>query len=1221
LKRLIKSLFITVVALLYSVIGANSQSFEFIENKGQWDKHVKFKGELSTGAFFLKANGYRVLQHDTATFFKAINLVTGHNDHQESGDGGLQPISQNTTGKLATNGLPGKPSGVIVKSHAYDVSFEGASPNAIIETERANPGYSNYILGNDPSQWVSKVNSYGSLVYKNIYPGIDVRYYSENGYLKYDMIMQPNAPVNKIGLLYEGVEALKVKNSELYVTTSVTTVKEQAPYSYQIVDGLRKQVKCEYVVIGNTVKFRLTGYDPSKVLVIDPTLVFCSFTGSGSDNWGYTATYDEGGNLYAGGIVFGNKFPATPGAFQSDFAGGGNTGENAGFDIGIMKFSPTGSQRIYATYLGGKADNEQPHSLVVNKQGELVMAGRTHSNDYPLMPASNLVGSGGGWDIVVSKLNASGTALIGSVRIGGSSDDGVNIKHKYGGVAGPSSLMRNYGDDARSEVIFDGSGDICVASCTQSTNFPTTAGVFQPRKSGNQDGLILKFSPTLANLIFATHIGGNGNDAAYVLGLSPSGDLYAAGGTESDDFPGDKTGTVGANFGGGLIDGFISRISSDGTTLRKSTFIGTNGVDQVYGIQFDKDGDLYVQGTTTGNFPVINAAFSQAGGKQFIAKLQPDMSSYIYFTNWGSNNALPNISPIAFLVDRCENVYVSGWGGNVITTTPSYAVAGTRGLTATPDAIRSATDGNDFYFFVLEKDAQSQLYGTFFGQNDARKISDHVDGGTSRFDQDGIIYQAVCANCQGGQFPITPGVVGSSNPSGRCNEAVIKIAFNFSGIRAGAQPSIEGVANDTVGCIPLTVDFRDTVGLGKTYMWDYGDGSKIDTFNVPTATHTYTRIGTYRVMLISEDSTKCFPRDTSYRYIIAKESILADVKAQYTRLPPCDSFNYRLENLSIPDPRKPFTNTSFTWSFGDGSPDLVTGTQSVTHEYRTPGIYNATLTLNDTNYCNSPDVQILVIRVSALAKAEIIPPPSACAPFTATFTNGSTGASSFTWFFSDGTTSNAENATRFYPVPTVDTIRLVARDTGSCPSSDSTFIILRVYQRTEAQFTFSPNPSEENVITTFNNLSQQTTRYDWDFGDGSSLVTTRRDTVVRHQYLFSNTYNACLVATNEFGCQDTFCLPIPIIVDPLVDVVSAFTPNNDGVNDRAIVFGYGVEKMTFRIYNRWGQMVFESNDVRIGWDGKFKGKPQPMDAYGYTLDADLYNGTRVRKSGSITLLR
>ena len=476
-------LFVVLFAVTAQV---KAQSFEFTENKGQWDGHVKFKGELSSGAFFLKANGYRVLQHDTAALFIALQKLTGHYQMPSIGS---EAASRTATPKALVNPKPNPDDRITVNSHAYDVSFAGANPQAVIEPERPMVGYANYFIGNDSSKWASNVKTYGALVYKNIYPGIDVRYYSENGYVKYDLIIQPNASPEKIALQYDGVESLNLQDGNLLIKTSVNTVKEQYPLSYQLVNGSRQEIKCKYELNGTTVRFKLSGYDHSKMLVIDPTLIFSSFTGSQSDNWGYTATYDLAGNLYAGGIVFGNSYPVTPGAFQTTWAGGGNTGENSGFDIGLMKFNPTGTQRVYATYLGGSTGNEQPHSLVVANNGDLIMAGRSTSSNYPTKRAA--IGPGGGWDIVISRLNAAGNALVGSVRIGGANDDGVNIKHKYGSSpAGPVSLMRNYGDDARSEVVLDASGNIVVASCTQSTDFPVTAGVFQPVKNGLQDGLI-----------------------------------------------------------------------------------------------------------------------------------------------------------------------------------------------------------------------------------------------------------------------------------------------------------------------------------------------------------------------------------------------------------------------------------------------------------------------------------------------------------------------------------------------------------------------------------------------------------------------------------------------------------------------------------------------------------------------------------------------------------
>ncbi len=1111
---------------------------------------------------------------------------------------------------------------MVLHSHAYDVLFSDANVNALITTSKPQPGYANYFIGNDPKKWASEVKSFGEVIYHDVYPGIDVHYYSDNGYLKYDIIAKPYAPIEKILMEYVGVEKLSLKDGSLIVKTSVAEVKEQSPYSYQMVNGVRKVLNCKFELYDKKVRFNLSGYDPSATLVIDPTLVFSSFTGSPADNWGYTATYDAAGDLFCGGIVFSNGYPVTPGAYQTSFQGGSNTGEGAGgFDMGLMKFNPNGTQRVFATYLGGNG-NEQPHSLVIDNAGNLVLAGRSTSTNFPTTVP--LIGTGGQWDVVVTKFNATGTALIGSIRMGGSSDDGVNIKHKYsGGGAYPISLQQNYGEDARSEVIIDGGGNILVASCSQSSNFPVTAGVFQPAKSANQDGLILKFNSNLSGVIFATYIGGSGDDAAYVLAMSPAGNIYVAGGTASADFPGNKAGTVGPAFSGGIADGFIAEVTSNGSSIIKSTYIGTPGTDQVYGIQFDTKGFVYVMGTSTGNFPVQNAAFSQAGGKQYIGKLQNDFSAYVYSTVWGTNASVPNISPTAFLVDRCENVYVSGWGGRVVAypNLPVFPTAGTAGLTVTPDAIQSTTDGKDFYFFVLEKDATKQLFGSFFGQQDPPNVNstDHVDGGTSRFDAAGIIYQGICANCGGGQFPTTPGVAGPTNPSGRCNEAVVKIAFDLSGVRGGVKSSILNVDGDTSACVPVTVDFRDTVAIATSYEWDFGDGTSTIT-SVPNASHTFNSFGTFRVRLVSVDNTKCYTHDTTYVNIRVRNDP-AQLAANAVKLAPCQSNSYRFDNLSIPYPPKPFQNNSFTWIFGDNSVPVITGSGSVTHQYPGAGTYLVKLVLTDTNYCNAPDTFRISLRVSPLVDAQFTTPSAGCAPYLALFNNTSSGGQQFLWTFGDGTTSTDINPTKLYATPGTFTVKMLAIDSSTCNIIDSTQTTITVSGKPSAGFAFAPNPPEENIITQFTNLSDVVPRYKWIFGDGDTLQTTKKDTTVRHQYNQTGTYNACLVAINQFGCADTVCQTVQAIVNPLLDVVNAFTPNGDGINDRAVVFGYGVSKLSFRIYNRWGQLMFETADKNQGWDGKFKGKSQPMDAYGYTLDAELISGEKIRRSGSITLVR
>jgi gliding motility-associated-like protein len=1183
-------------------VKAQFGNIEFVENKGQWDNRVKFLGRVNSGEFYVQQNGFMVVQHNPSDWARAAELTHRHERGQ--------------------NDDKTKKGSVTIRSHAFQVRFLNSNKRPELIADKPLSGYNNYFIGNDPSKWTSNCKVYQGITLNEVYPNIDVRYYSNNGTVKYDLIVKPGADISRIALQYEGADKLEIKNKELVISTSVGELKELNPYSYQHDDKGRKEISCKYKLKNNVVTFDVKDYDPSSILIIDPSLVFCSFSGSTADNWGFTATYGPDGSMYGGGIVFASGFPVSPGAFQTNFGGGSsNNNFGGGFDIGIIKLTPNGNNRVYATYIGGSG-NEMPQSLVCDPQGQLVIAGRSSSADYPTKPTGNLNGSGGGFDIILTKLNATGTALIGSKRIGGGGDDGANIT-AYGG--GATSLQHNYGDEARSEVITDGAGNIYLASCTQSsgTNGFPLISAFQTTNGGgthNQDAVVLKTSPDVSTLLFSTYLGGDGDDAAYVIDINPaSGNIYVAGGTVSstNSFPGNHSGTVGPSYSGG-IDGFVAIIS--GTTLVRSSFLGTSSYDQVYGIKFDQKGFPYVMGQTTGSWPHVNATYFDSGAKQFISKLQPDLSAYVYSTTFGPASAMPNISPTAFLVDRCENVYVSGWGGGFGPISDwAYPNSGTTGLPVTPDAIKATTDGKDFYFFVLKKDAVSQLYGSFFGETN-RNGTDHVDGGTSRFDQNGVIYQAICANCGAeSAFPVTPGAWSTSNPSGgRCNLAMVKIAFNLAGVKAGLLSTINGVPRDTAGCTPLTVDFSDTVRVGKSFEWNFGDGSPQISTTAANVSHTYNSVGTFTVMLVAIDSATCNVRDTSYVNIKVQD-LRASVNFNPVKLNPCDSFKYRFDNLSTAPIA--FSNTSFTWDFGDGSPRINAGLSSIFHNYTAAGTYNVKLILNDTAFCNAPDSVTVQVRVAALVKAQFTTPPAGCAPHNASFTNTSLAGQTFQWSFGDGATSIAINPTHLYSTPGTYSVTLIAVDSATCNISDTTRVTIVVADKPTADFSFSPTPPAENTPTDFTNLSSpDAVRFIWKFGDGDTLLTTSRANV-SHQYNATGTFNTCLIAFNATGCADTVCKQVSALVVPAVDVPNAFTPQSGDINSKVFVRGFGIAKMRFIIWNRWGQKVFETNDVNVGWNGKFNGVLQPMDVYAYTLDVEFFDGKKATRKGDLTLIR
>jgi gliding motility-associated-like protein len=786
---------------------------------------------------------------------------------------------------------------------------------------------------------------------------------------------------------------------------------------------------------------------------------------------------------------------------------------------------------------------------------------------------------------------------------------------------GQSSLRLNYGDDGRSEVVLDNSGNVYLASCTASNDFPVTPNAFQKTLGGKQDGIFLKTSPDLSTILASSYLGGQSDDAAFALALNPTdGNIYIGGGTSSADFPGVNQGPVVSSTKNTGIDGFLSIVSKDGSTLIKSSFFGTTGTEVLYGVQFDNKGFPYIMGTTTGSWKVFNAAFSQANGKQFIAKLKPDISDYIYSTTFGKGATYPDISPTAFLVDRCENVYVAGWGGGIEVEGSGrfvYNNSKTTGLTVTPGALKPTTDGDDFYFFVLKRDAVNQLYGSFFGQNGG--LGDHVDGGTSRFDRQGVIYEAICANCYGlGVFPTTPGTWSPRNGTGSqgCNLAAVKIAFNFAGVAADPRSFIDG-RYDSTGCVPLPVLLRDTVHNAKTYIWKFGDGSPDTTTTTFEVNHTYNNVGTFLVRLIAIDSSTCNISDTAYLHIVVRTD-RAKLDFDIAKLPPCDSLKYLFTNISTPPAGKPFSPGSFTWDFGDGT--QVSGISPVTHSYIASGTYNVELVLNDTNYCNYPDTLVKVLRVSPVVKAQF-EIANGCAPYIAIFNNTSLAGQYFQWEFGDGSPGSSEaNPVHIYSDTGTFTISLLVIDSNTCNIIDSAKRTIEVHSIPKAEFYTQPAPAEYNTPTKFYNISTGALFFSWYFGDGDSTIRNSLDTVV-HQYEETNTYNACLIATNQYGCSDTVCHPVESLINPLLDVPNAFTPGRFGQNSIIFVKGFGIATMDWKIYNRWGQLVFESTNPFVGWDGTYRGTLQPMDVYGYTLEAVFYDGTKTHRKGDITLIR
>jgi gliding motility-associated-like protein len=1155
---------------------AGNASLDFIPNQGQWEQDFEFKIPLASGALFLEDDAW-------------VWNLRREKDWEAIHD--LKDLS-----------VDPPPGGLMLQGHAFKVRFPGSQTREIIPLGNAEETYHNYYLGNDPAKWQGGVPLFSGASYREIFPGINLNIYDREGQIKYDFIVQPQGRIRNIRMEYSDDIKLRLVNEQLHIIYSGGKIIEEQPIAYQIIGDKKEWVKMSFKLWdNNTVGFEaLEKYDTRFPLIIDPVLVFATFSGSTSDNWGYSATYDEDGHLYGAGIVFGTGYPTTLGVYQESFGGGSGA---LGCDVGVSKYSPDGSSQIWATYLGG-GSNEFPHSLIVNSSDELYIYGSTASSDFPTTVSAfdNSFDGGAfalvtsvefpsGSDIFISRLSTDATNLLASTYIGGSENDGLNIA---------GNLLYNYGDHARGEIILDPSENPVVASSTYSVDFPIIPGAYDNSPNGLQDGVIFGMDPNLSTLNFSSFMGGSGDDGAYSVKVDVNGDLLLCGGTRSTNFP-TTPGSYSTIFNGGVTDGWVARMNSTASSLIASTYLGTAAYDQAYFVDHDDDGEVYVTGQSIGPYPVTAGVYSNTGATQFISKLDPNLNGFIYSTVFGSvAGTSVNMSPTAFLVDVCENVYVSGWGGSVNNGFNS-ATGFTLGMPLSADAFQSSSDGSDFYFFVLAKNGINLLYGSYFGggTSGGTVVREHVDGGTSRFDKQGIIYQAVCAGCGGlNDFPVTPGAYSELNLSTNCNLGSIKFEFDLSGVLAesNALPAISG-------CAPFTVDFENTSSGAVDYVWNFGDGGSSTDFE---PTYTYNTIGTYSVELVAIDSNSCNIADTSYlTIIVGLDSIIADL--DYSSIQNCDSLFVDFANLStVIGP-----GTNYYWDLGDGN----SSTDSVlSYTYTAPGVYEVQLIIEDSSSCNLRDTAFITIDYSTIFESGFTADWTGCIPVDAQFEADFADADSYFWDFGDGNTATGISASNIYNTPGNYSVILSTTDCGITVTDTQTVV---VPPDPTAFFDDDPFAAIVNTPVSFTNLSTDADSYIWDFGDGS----TSADVNPTHVYAAQGTFTVCLTARNGFGCEDIYCRPIDIEFDGIVDVPTAFTPNGDGINDVFQVQGFGINQYQFRIFNRWGEMVFESFDINEAWDGFFRGEEQAMEVYVWTLSVVFANGRDEDQQGNLTLLR
>lgn len=697
--------------------------------------------------------------------------------------------------------------------HTYEMIF-GAASIPSFELGKRHRDYVNYFIGNRPEKWASRVGVYDELKYTEVQRGVNMHWEMDDGRLKYTILVAKDVNPNEVYIEYQAIRALETKDGKLLITLPNMVIEEQTPYAFQLIDGREVEVACEFKLMGNRVYYELGAYRNDQTLYIDPVIVASTNSGSTHNTWGHSATYDQFGNIVGGGRPFGQGFPTDTGSFQMNFAGGG-------VDIGVCKLNEDGSDLIWSTYIGGATSDEYVHSLVVNAFNQVVVYGKVNSTDYPVTNSAFDTTHNGTTDICLSIISDSGDALIGSTYVGGEGDDGNNqiFGFSYNAFKG--------------EVVTDAYNNVYVASTSTSDTFPTTPGAYQSANAGNQDGVVFKMNYNLSEMIFSTYLGDTLNDGVFNIKPAEDNSVYVVGITANEHFP-TTAGAQDETWNYGQTDAFISRLSANGTTLLQSTFVQADSGSSDYGLflQVDRYNDVYILGKSDG----ITADTNKYSGpttnqSSFIRKYSAELDT-LYWTS-----TFASLGHSAFLVDNCRNIYV---GGNEASANGDYELTA-NAVQPTPGA---------FYIMVLSPEADSLIHGTYFGSTGS-----HVDGGTSRFDKRGVVYQATCT---AGAFPLTNNAW-SGNQSNSYDLTLFKIDFEVQATVANAQ-----VAPNAYGCVPFTVDFTNYGSEGISHFWDFGDG---DTSNLQTPTHTFSTPGEYEVKYVIFDTVGCVLSDTATLYI------------------------------------------------------------------------------------------------------------------------------------------------------------------------------------------------------------------------------------------------------------------------------------------------------------------------------------------------------------------
>src|SRR5437773_7790597 len=396
------------------------------------------------------------------------------------------------------------------------MSVVGAAPKPLVSGLDELPGKANYLIGN-PAKWRTNVPTYAKVHYRAVYPGIDLVYYGNQRQLEYDFVVSPGADPERIVLGFQGAERLEINaEGELVLHAAGGVIRQRVPVIYQEIDGVRTKIEGGYVLKdAHRVGFQVAAYDPSRPLVIDPTLVYFTYLGGSIGDGGRGIAVDAAGAAYVTGYTLSTDFTAGCTAPCTVL----DATLNGVRDAFVTKINAAGTALVYSTYLGG-SNQDEGVGIAVDAAGAAYLTGLTQSADFTAgctAPCTVLNGTlSGDKDAFVTKINAAGTALVYSTYLGGS-----------GGEVGVG-------------IAVDAAGAAYVTGFTESADF--TAGCTAPctvlngTLGGFRDAFVTKLNAAGMGLVYSTYLGGSSDDVGLGIAVDAAGAAYVTGSTHSTDF-------------------------------------------------------------------------------------------------------------------------------------------------------------------------------------------------------------------------------------------------------------------------------------------------------------------------------------------------------------------------------------------------------------------------------------------------------------------------------------------------------------------------------------------------------------------------------------------------------------------------------------------------------------------------------------------------------------